>query len=191
MVRGAAAAQAAELARERPRLSVGLHLDFGEWAYRDGEWPAVYEVVALDDPEGIEREARAQLDAFRALLGRDPTHLDSHQHLHRREAAPAARRLAAELGVPLREEPGAPRYCGAFYGRDATGAPTHEFISVENLVAILRDLPEGASELACHPGTAGCDDPSYGVERAMELEALTDPRVRAAIEQERIALNGR
>lgn len=191
MVRGDAAAQAADLARARPGLSVGLHLDYGEWAYADGAWPAVYEVVALDDPEGIERETRAQLAAFRALLGRDPTHLDSHQHLHRREAAPAARRLAAELGVPLREEPGAPRYCGAFYGRDSTGGPAHAFISVENLMEILRDLPDGDSELACHPGTAGCDDPSYGIERAMELEALTDPRVRAAVDDARIELRGR
>ena len=41
MVRWPAAAPAAELARAS-ELSVGLHLDLGEWEYRDGEWRAVY-----------------------------------------------------------------------------------------------------------------------------------------------------
>src|SRR5436190_3388019 len=35
MVRGAAAAEAVELAREHPQLSVGLHVDLCEWVYRD------------------------------------------------------------------------------------------------------------------------------------------------------------
>ena len=45
-------------------------------------------------------EIRAQLAAFRAALGRDPTHLDSHHHAHRRDtAATVAASLAEELGV--------------------------------------------------------------------------------------------
>src|ERR687893_53407 len=44
MVRWPAAAEAAAYAREHSELSLGLHIDLSEWAYRDGDWRAVYEV---------------------------------------------------------------------------------------------------------------------------------------------------
>src|SRR5687768_5768497 len=84
MVRYSAAEPAVELAAKRPRLSLGLHLDLGEWIWRDGEWVPLYEVVRISDLTAVESEARAQLRAFEKLTGRSPTHLDSHQHLHRR-----------------------------------------------------------------------------------------------------------
>src|SRR5260370_3831130 len=45
MVRWPAAAEAAAYARLHPRLSVGLHLDFGEWVCRGGGWARPYQVV--------------------------------------------------------------------------------------------------------------------------------------------------
>ena len=57
MVRGAAVQAAAEYAGTSG-LSVGLHLDLGEWSYVDGEWKADYEVVDLKDREAVTREAR-------------------------------------------------------------------------------------------------------------------------------------
>src|SRR5437764_15380237 len=45
MVRQPAAASAAGEAALRPELSVGLHLDLGEWVFRNGSWETVYEVV--------------------------------------------------------------------------------------------------------------------------------------------------
>ena len=74
MVRYAAAADAAEYGRHRPQLSLGLHVDLGEWLYQDGTWTAVYELDQFED------EVERQLDAFRSLVPRDPTHLDSHQN---------------------------------------------------------------------------------------------------------------
>src|SRR5207249_100992 len=50
MVRWSAAAAAADYGRGHPALSLGLHLDFGEWAYRGGAWVRLYKVVSLDDP---------------------------------------------------------------------------------------------------------------------------------------------
>src|SRR4051794_10944670 len=38
MVRWSAAAAAVAAARRCPGLSLGLHLDLGEWSYCDGEW---------------------------------------------------------------------------------------------------------------------------------------------------------
>src|SRR5262245_13398039 len=103
MVRGLAAAEAAAYARAHPALSVGLHLDLGEWVWRDGDWMSVYEVVRADDAEAVAAEVTRQLAAFVRLVGRGPTHLDSHQHLHRHEPIRSVlRRAADELGVPLR-----------------------------------------------------------------------------------------
>src|SRR5215210_4893477 len=64
MVRQPAASAAAGEARRRPRLSVGLHLDLGEWAFRDGGWSALYEVVPADDPAAVAGEVSRQLEAF-------------------------------------------------------------------------------------------------------------------------------
>src|SRR5439155_19097165 len=77
MVRWPAAAEAADYARRRPGFSLGLHLDLGEWAYRDGSWEPVYEVVPLDDVACVTEEVSRQLAAFRRLAGTDPSHLDS------------------------------------------------------------------------------------------------------------------
>ena len=82
MVRWPTATAAAAYARGNPRFGVGLHLDLGEWTYRDGAWPALYEVVSLQDAHAIAEEVSRQLAAFREIVGRDPTHLDSHQHVH-------------------------------------------------------------------------------------------------------------
>jgi len=182
LVRGAGAEPAFDALARHPRLSVGLHLDFGEWAPRDGGWVATYEVVALDDARAVEREARAQLDRFRRLAGRSPTHIDSHQHVHR-EGGPhtVAARLAAELGVPLRGQCPDVHSCGSFYGRSSDGSPFPEGIAVDTLVRIICELPAGVTELVCHPGEPGVDDPLYGPERAEELRVLCDARVADAI----------
>ena len=187
MVRWPDAGEAAEWARTEPRVSVGLHLDLGEWLYEDNEWGVTYEVVPLDDADAVEEEVRRQLEMFRDLTGRFPTHLDSHQHVHR--AGPAtfvAENIATELGVPLRDRSPLVRHCGSFYGQTSDGRPLPEVISVANLIDILSDLPPGVTELACHPGRDGT--PPYASERAREVAVLCDPRLRAFLAEERILL---
>src|SRR5437870_11469633 len=82
MVRWPAAAEAVEYVRKRPGFSLGLHIDLGEWVYRDENWTPLYQVVPLDDVAAVKEEISRQLAAFRNLAGRDPTHIDSHQHVH-------------------------------------------------------------------------------------------------------------
>lgn len=184
MVRWPAAAEAAGYARRRHSLSVGLHLDLGEWRYTDGEWQPVYDVIALDDADAVEAELERQLTAFRELLGRAPTHLDSHQHVHRLEPVRSALvRAGDELGVPVRDAEAAVRYSGAFY---ADGDP--DAIGVDSLVALLGTLAPGVTELGCHPGLAADFDSAYAREREEEVTTLCDPRVRAAIEAHDIEL---
>ena len=189
MVRWPAAGEAAELARSHPRLGVGLHLDLGEWAYRDGSWTPLYEVVPADDAAAVGAELERQLERFRELTGGDPTHIDSHQHAHRAEPVRSVVRAAARaLGIPVRHFTEGIRYSGDFYGQGGSGYPVPEAIGVESLVRIIEMLPAGITELACHPGDASGLDSMYGAERTVELRTLCDPRVREAVERAGIRL---
>jgi predicted glycoside hydrolase/deacetylase ChbG (UPF0249 family) len=182
MVRWPAAEEAADYARAHPRLAVGLHLDLGEWVCRGGEWAPLYEVVRQDDAAAVADEVARQLAAFRRLVGRDPTHLDSHQHAHMQEPAKSLTvELAARLGVPLRDCDPVVRYCGGFYGQTADGTPLPEILTPEGLIAILGGLPPGVTELGCHPGEGDDLDTMYRRERAWEVETLCNGRVRAAL----------
>jgi chitin disaccharide deacetylase len=182
MVRWPAAAEAAAYARRRPALSVGLHVDLGEWIRRDGAWQPLYTTVALDDPIATSDEVARQVLRFRELLGRDPTHLDSHQHVHRREPVRSAlAAVARELGIPLREADERILYSGAFYGQTADGEPWPDAITVAGLIRILATLPRGFTELGCHPAYADDLHTMYRAERTRELAALCDPSVRPAL----------
>jgi predicted glycoside hydrolase/deacetylase ChbG (UPF0249 family) len=188
MVRWPAAEEAAAYAR-RSDLSVGLHLDLGEWEYREGEWRARYEVLPQDTPEAVARELREQLELFDGLVGSPPTHLDSHQHVHRSEPARTALREAgAELGVPVRHLEPAIRYSGAFYGQDARGEALPEAITVEGLISVIERLPAGITELGCHPADPTDHESTYDRERSQELATLCDPRVRAALDRNGVTL---
>jgi predicted glycoside hydrolase/deacetylase ChbG (UPF0249 family) len=61
-------------------------------------------------------------------------------------------------------------------------------LSVDALVAILDSISPGTTELGCHPGYADDLRTAYRKERAVEVETLCDPRVRAAISKRSIRL---
>jgi chitin disaccharide deacetylase len=188
-VRWPATAEAAEYCRANPEFGVGLHLDLGEWVFKDGEWVAAYEVVPLADPGAVAAEVGNQLETFRQLVDRNPTHVDSHQHVHRQEpTASVAEQLADALGVPLRWRETRVRYRGDLYGQTAEGEPLSP-VTVDRLVAILAGLPPGITELACHPAEGSDMEPPYREEREQELALLCDPRIKEAIEREAIVLS--
>ncbi len=181
MVGRPGAAEAAEYARARATLGVGLHVELGRW--RVGLLP--HRGAARS--EGLLRrraaaELSGQLERFRALLGRDPSHLDSHQHRHRAELVrPLFEQVAGELGVPLRRIDPRVRFCGDFYGHDARGRPEPESITTESLLRVFHELEEGVTEVCCHPGYADGLADWYREEREVEIRALCDPRVREAV----------
>jgi predicted glycoside hydrolase/deacetylase ChbG (UPF0249 family) len=170
MVRAPRAAAAAALAEGCPDLSLGLHYEHAVDA-------------DIDDPATLAAELEDQLERFAALVGRPPTHLDSHHHVHlEARRASAFADVGRRLDVPVRGCSPV-RYIGGFYGQWQWGVTDLSHLSVDYLVHLLREeVIEGCYETACHPA-ASLDglESIYRGERLVELETLTDRRVRAAL----------
>lgn len=166
-----AADNAVQLAKQAPRLGVGLHATL---TTEEG-----VPLLDFDDAERCYEEIRRQVDAFYAQLGRLPTHIDAHQNVHRDARLTAVfQRIASRCRLPLREHSPA-RYLSKFYGQwDGDSHP--EQIGIRSLIRILEtELSEGVTELSCHPGYMGPDfTSSYDGEREVELRTLSDPRLR-------------
>ncbi len=194
-----------------PRLDLGMHVVLtggGAPASPAGDLPTLAPggrfarnaeaLPARLDRDEVRREIEAQLARFQGLAGRLPSHLDSHHHcaLHP-DIEPVFAAAAREKGLPVRASSAAARerlraaglrtpdaFLDGFYGAGATA---------ERLVAIVAELPEGTSELMCHPGfpdEALLSGSTYARERAREVEALCDPSVRAALARHGVALVG-
>ena len=239
LANGEAFEAAVALARQAPRLGVGIHLNLtegkpvaaaslvpslinsrGVFARKPvGLWRAT--LAGRVRAAEIERELHAQME--KVLAARlVPTHLDSHKHVH---ALPAvgkmSLKLARQYGIRaircvaetwpatgyllgrfpraqariLRQRLGslalsalsrswrrglqqADVACAEhFYGVTPTG-----FLDEGLLREILRHLPEGTSELMCHPGfvdQALRQTPTRLLEqREKEYQALTRPDTR-------------
>jgi predicted glycoside hydrolase/deacetylase ChbG (UPF0249 family) len=176
MVTGAAAKHAVALSRANPRLAVGLHWDVVGEDQRDFE---------LADERAVRREFAAQLERFHELVGRPPTHVDSHRHTHLEpQVNELFRELVAPLGVPLRGD-GRVFFIGGFYAQWEWAVTELEHVSVPALQAILgEEVGDGWTEVSCHPGyiTPGYRS-TYSAEREEEIRTLTDPRIRDTIAQ--------
>lgn len=189
MVRQPAARHAAEYAKSEPGLSVGLHFDVAEWCFQSGAWKQVYQVVDLKDEDAIAKEFERQLAAYEKLLANPPTHLDSHQHVHRLEPIRSIlSRYAEDLRVPLRHSPSSPGYVGRFYGQMPDGRTFPPGISLSTVIDIIAALPTGWSEMVCHPGYPDELKSPYRMERAEELRVLCSPEVCDALATARIEL---
>jgi predicted glycoside hydrolase/deacetylase ChbG (UPF0249 family) len=181
MVNTPGTAEAVRMAAERPALSLGLHVNFTNEAQR---------LVEFDDPVICRSELRRQFDRFVALTGRLPTHIDSHQHVHRDgRRLPHFEELAAEHGLPLRDHPPV-TYKGGFYAQWEYGVSDPSKVSLEALEGMLRrEVRDGVTELGCHPGYYDPDAQFvYHREREDELRTLCAPEVRAILDEEGIRL---
>jgi chitin disaccharide deacetylase len=172
MVDEPAAAEAADRARDLPALDVGLHAV----APDDGDWAAALE---------------RQLARFDELMGRPPTHLDSHHDVHHAaEALPHFLSAARALNVPVRGH-GPARHFSRYYGR--WGGVSHpEHLARESLLRLVDEhVGGGWTELNCHPGQVDADlRSSYTTEREVELAVLRDARVRRGLAERGIQLAG-
>jgi predicted glycoside hydrolase/deacetylase ChbG (UPF0249 family) len=169
--------EAVAISRELPQLSIGLHWDGG------GE--GVPELDRSDVPR-VREEFHRQLDRFHTLLGHGPTHVDSEAHAHRKHGLlPVFQELVEPLGVPLRHD-GTVRFVGGFYAQWRYGESEPKHVSIGALEEMLRsEVVEGWTEFSCHPGYCSPDYATsvYYADRELEVNTLTDPAIRRAIER--------
>jgi predicted glycoside hydrolase/deacetylase ChbG (UPF0249 family) len=209
MVAYAAAAEAAAELAAHPDLGVGLHValtggppvlpaeSLPSLVDGAGRLPRRPDGLASADPGEVLAEVRAQLDRFRRLTGRLPTHLDGHHHCHRVPVVcDAVLTVAVEHGLPVRDAgppvgarlrqmavPTTDRFVDRFYGDE---------VRLEVLLEILAELGPGSTEVMCHPGVADEEllaGSTYTTERQREIELLTHPEVLAAVRRDRVRLD--
>ncbi len=190
-------------------LGVGLHLNLTLGApvsnpkrvpsLVDGEGRFIRdarEAAARAKADEARIELGAQIDAFRRIAGRFPTHLDSHHHVGCHEPIQTLLfDFATAIKVPVRSQDDQVR---AAARRQRLSTPDHFFgesgpepyWSVERLLGHLKALPDGVSEFMTHPGYFDKDlaGSRYGKQREVELQGLTDPAARELISREGIRL---
>ena len=203
---------AAKLARATPSLDVGVHLvvtfdrpladveRVPTLVDRDGRFFRPIELLARDiDRKEALVEYRAQYLKARELLGREPTHLDSHHWVHDHPALEwAIGELARETGAAARIHSDEQRDRLRARGVRTPDRFVRDFqhegkVGVDPLLALLESIAAkgGVTELMCHPGEpdeALAKRSGYARERATELATLTDPRVRARVKDLGISL---
>jgi chitin disaccharide deacetylase len=192
-----AAAQAAQ------GLRVGLHLNLSRWAPVWPQFPAeLLTAGKLDEarapelvPEVVAQETLAQLDLATGLLGRPPTHLDVHRHLH---AEPAILEglvfAAARRALPVRAISSSMRARLRAQGLRCTDhfigdAVKEAYWTPQRLWEAVHALKPGVTELMCHPGYRPTTvNSGYAEQREVELRALCEPRLRAVLEKLQVVL---
>jgi len=220
LINGPAVAHAMALARRHRSLSVGLHLNLTEGACIAGRHNvrslvddsgcfrtpviradsspadvvrrAEEEFDARVDADDVRREFAAQLRGFQEVFDHLPTHLDSHQHVHRRPAViEPFMELAVRHHLPVRsiDETTRARARQAAVPTPATLLRCRAAVDPERgvvgLLDMLATLSEDTAELMCHPGfreRSQEKEPAMGtMHRAAELRVLTDARVMARL----------
>ena len=157
----------------------------------------------------VKAEWRAQIEAYITAARSQPTHLDSHHHSSFFSPAlfKAMLELAKEYNCAVRYpftqvsreleetakvaadlvrefDPKRPdTFVVDFYDEGAT---------TDNLLKIINHLPEGTTEIMCHPGyvdqTFAEKESVYNFQREREVTILTDPAVKKAIQANGIEL---
>lgn len=147
-----------------------------------------HRAAAGADAREVSAEAEAQIARFEKLVGRPPTHIDTHHHVG---LYPPVREVvlgvARALRVPVRSQDAAARTRARsaglrttdhFFGESGPDA----YWSAARTLAHLRALPRGVSEFMCHPGRFDDDlgYSRYGRQREVELAGLGTAGARAA-----------
>ncbi|HDR2843532.1 TPA: chitin disaccharide deacetylase [Enterobacter sichuanensis] len=200
LVNGEAIEHAAQLSCEVPDLGVGMHfvltlgmpLSAMPGLTRDGQlgkW--IWEMAEQDalPLEEIARELDCQFNRFVDLFGREPTHIDSHHHVHMIPAIfPLVAEFAQRKGVAMRVD------------RDVRGLPAYAVATTEGFSSafygdaidealFLKVLDDSAArgerslEVMAHPAFVDntVRKSAYCWPRLAELDVLTSASLKYAI----------
>lgn len=193
MATGAAFDHAVEMSRENPELDIGVHLVLVD----SPGFPPTIPRLLLSLPrlriyDQLVRQVRKVVDA-----GLQPTHLDTHKHTHLLPPVlNAVARIAEEFHIPWVR-----RRFGPFRLLPTRGCRTTDHFTgfrltgrydAAGLAQVIRRLPEGSTEFMCHPGFCTGElraaHTRLKESRRRELDALTSPEVRAALEESGVKL---
>ena len=179
-------------------------------------WDSTQRVVMNASPDEVETEIRAQIDRARTM-GFEPTHLDSHMGTVLATEAFMERyiKVGIEMGIPVMFPVGHNFYAKQQYGERAgaqalmvgkmlwaNGLPTLDDLhntsygwkttdKTDQYIEVIKGLKPGVTMIIMH-----CTDPSEifgnisgsGRTRLGDLNAMLDPRLRQAIQDEGIVL---
>lgn len=213
---------AVRLARETPSLDIGCHLTLVQGASAltgkplPKDIPSLLRAIAWRKID-IYSELSAQVRKIVAA-GIAPTHLDAHKHTHvLPPVASAIARIVRETGIRWVRKPfdfgglaGSAswsarlmqtqrnglqhklREAGAVTTDHFAGFALTGYLDEARLLELIATLPEGSTELMCHPGFCReqlrASATRLKESREIELRALTSPIVRAALDARKIRL---
>ncbi|MGI6700254.1 MAG: carbohydrate deacetylase [Christensenellales bacterium] len=195
---------AATIARENPNIAVGLHVNIslgsplsnGPSLTENGLFlkPSALSSDNRYDEEELYQEMRAQYHCFVELIGRRPTHVDSHLYAHQKltKANCAIRRLAEEEKLPVRDM-ATSRYSRTYFEGNFKVKPgeTQEDLKEKCLHLIKSLLGYPVAELMVHPAFPDewlLNNSSYNTQRSMEHAVLTDPDICQYISKAAVTL---
>lgn len=203
LVNGAAIDHAAQLSRSTPELAVGMHfvLTLGEplsampGLTRDGRLGKWIWQQAEEDTlplEEIAHELACQYRRFIDLFGHEPTHLDSHHHVHMiAPIYPIVAAFARDKGIALRiDRRWRRRAVSISRRRAAAQASAASFMGKPSLrrCSCRRWTPQSPavsapSEVMCHPAFVDQTimGSAYCYPRLGELDVLTSATLKAAV----------
>lgn len=203
LVNGEAIDHAVQLSRELPTLAVGMHFvltlgkpvtlmpgltrkgQLGKWVWHMAD----EDILPLDE---ITYELEGQYQRFIKLFGREPTHIDSHHHVHMiPQIFPIVAHFASRRGLPVRFDRksvfneadfqlglrSTQGFSSDFYGEEIT-----ETLFLQALDASAA-REESSLEIMCHPAFVDntLRQSAYCYPRLAELSVLTAPSLKYAI----------
>lgn len=186
--------------RSLPHLGVGLHFNLTSGTpvsdanlvpslvQQDGTFRDFRLALARNERD-IEIELAAQWNRFIAS-GLRPTHLDSHHHIHQifPSVYEAMTNLAIKENIPMRRSQMSDQTNpSSLLNTQHVLLDTYEKQGdLQKLLDYLRHLPEGTTELMCHPGYTDdmlreLETSEWSNAREAELAVFRDPVIQQTI----------
>lgn len=194
------------LFRENNELGLGIHLvltagrpvcnSVPSLIQENGKFYKLSEIAKYARIEDVRKEFTCQLEKFFSL-GIEPTHIDSHHHVHMEEQVlDIVLDLASKYDIPVRLGDSKILKKESYKGIKTTRYFSDEFygqnLTSEKFLDILKVAHQyDTVEIMTHPAYVDqslLNMSSYVIPRCKELEILTDTKILSYVEQYKIEL---
>lgn len=194
--------------KKRPGLGLGIHLNITlgysvciesqiQSLLNDGAFKKRGEQLSsFPDAQEVENEYSEQIEKFRKVFGVLPTHCDTHHQIHDHPFFyRVLQKVADKFSLPVRRS-----QCSKKKDSNPFEKTTDYFFGnldakhhwkQEPLEVILSHIPEGVSEIMCHPGIHDKDleqITSFTVGREAEFALFSNPKYRPLVKDTGVQL---